>query len=74
MRLKRDKETADMMLEELLHTEDSRARVALYSILSSAGVKSAELRDWREQQHDNLEQYGYDIVQNRERKLLAVVQ
>lgn len=74
MRLKRDKETADMMLEELLHTDDSRARVALYSILSSAGVKSAELRDWREQQHDNLEQYGYDIVQNRERKLLAVVQ
>ena len=73
-RLKRDDETADRMYEELLHTEDPRVRVALYSILSSAGVKSAELRDWKEHQHECLYEYGYDIVQNRERKLLTVVQ
>ena len=74
IRLNRDKETADRMYEELMQTEDPRVRVAFYSILSSAGVKSAELRAWKEQQHEHLSEYGYDIVQNRERRLMAVVQ
>lgn len=45
VRLKRDKATADKLYEELLQTEDPRIRVGFYSILSSAGVKSVELRD-----------------------------
>lgn len=73
-RLKRDKEAADRFYEELMRAEDPRVRVALYSILSLAGVKSAELREWREQQYEYLFEYGFDIAQNRERRLMAVVQ
>lgn len=74
MRLKRDKATADKLYEELLQTEDPRIRVGFYSILSSAGVKSVELRDWREYQHQHLDEYGHDIVLNRDRKLIVIVQ
>ena len=74
VRLKRDNETADRMYEELLHTDDPRVRVAFYSILLASGVRSAELRVWREDQHEYLAEYGYDIVQSRERRLMAVVQ
>ena len=72
-RLKRDKEMVDRMYEELMQTEDPRVRVAFYSILLASGVRSAELRDWRKHQHEYLAEYGYDIVQNRERRLMSVV-
>ena len=58
VRLKRDKTTADKLYEELLQTEDPRIRVGFYSILSSAGVKSVELRDWREHQYQHLDEYA----------------
>lgn len=74
VRLKRDKATADKLYEELLQTEDPRIRVSFYSILSSAGVKSVELRDWREHQYQHLDEYGHDIVLNRDRKLIVIVQ
>lgn len=74
VRLKRDKATADKLYEELLQTEDPRIRVGFYSILSSAGVKSVELRDWREHQHQHLDEYGHDIVLNRDRKLIMIIQ
>ena len=73
-RLKRDKTTADGLFEELLRTDDSRIRVGLYSILSSAGVKSTELRDWRNQQHEHLDDYGHDMVKNRDRQLMITMQ
>ena len=74
VRLKREKATADKLYEELLQTEDPRIRVGFYSILSSAGVKSVELRDWREHQYQHLDEYGHDIVLNRDRKLIVIVQ
>lgn len=74
VRLKRDKATADKLYEELLQTEDPRIRVGFYSILSSAGVKSVELRDWREHQYQHHDEYGHDIVLNRDRKLIVIVQ
>lgn len=74
LRLKRDKATADVLYEELMHTEDSRIKVAIYSLLSSVGVKSSELREWREQQHEYLNEYGHDIVLNRDRQLMVIVQ
>lgn len=74
VRLKRDKATADKLYEELLQTEDPRIRVGFYSILSAAGVKSVELRDWREHQYQHLDEYGHDIVLNRDRKLIVIVQ
>lgn len=74
VRLKRDKATADKIFEELLLTESPRIRVGLYSILSSAGVNSAELRNWRIHQHDHLYEYGHDIVQNRDRQLIMTIQ
>ena len=74
VRLKRDKATADKLYEELLQTEDPRIRIGFYSILSSAGVKSVELRDWREHQYPHLDEYGHDIVLNRDRKLIVIVQ
>ena len=74
VRLKRDKATTDKLYEELLQTEDPRIRVGFYSVLSSAGVKSIELRDWREHQHQHLDEYGHDIVLNRDRKLIVIVQ
>lgn len=74
VRLKRDKATADKLYEELLQTEDPRIRVGFYSILSSAGVKSVELKDWREHQYQHLDEYGHDIVLNRDRKLIVIVQ
>lgn len=74
VRLKRDKATADKLYEELLQTEDPRIRAGFYSILSSAGVKSTELRDWREHQYQHLDEYGHDIVLNRDRKLIVIVQ
>ena len=74
MRLKRDKATADKLYEELLQTEDPRIRVGFYSVLSSAGVKSVELRGWREHQYQHLNEYGHDIVLNRDRKLIVIVQ
>lgn len=74
VRLKRDKATADKLYEELLQTEDPRIRVGFYSILSSACVKSVELRDWREHQYQHLDEYGHDIVLNRDRKLIVIVQ
>lgn len=73
-RLKRDKKLAEKLYEELLLTEDPRIKVGFYSILSSAGVKSSELREWRGRQHKNLEGYGHDIVVNRDRQLIAVIQ
>lgn len=74
VRLKRDKATADKLYEELLQTEDPRIRVGFYSVLSSAGVKSVELKDWREHQYQHLDEYGHDIVLNRDRKLIVIVQ
>lgn len=74
MRLKRDKTTADKLYEELLITKDSRIIVGFYSILSSAGVKSNELREWREHQYKHLDEYGHDIVLNRDRKLIVTIQ
>lgn len=74
VRLKRDKATADKLYEELLQTEDPRIRVGFYSILSSACVKSVELRDWREHQYQHLDEYGHDIVLDRDRKLIVIVQ
>ncbi len=74
LRLKRDKVLADRLYEELLTTDDPRIRVGFYSILSSAGVKSAELKDWRDHQHENLYDYGHDIVINRDRQLIATLQ
>ena len=74
VRLQRDKATADKLYEELLQTEDPRIRVGFYSILSSAGVKSVELKDWREHQYQHLDEYGHDIVLNRDRKLIVIVQ
>ena len=74
VRLKRDKATVDKLYEELLQTEDPRIRVGFYSILSSAGVRSVELRDWRKHQYQHLDEYGHDIVLNRDRKLIVIVQ
>lgn len=74
VRLKRDKATADKLFDELLHADDPRLRIGYYSILSSAGVKSAELREWRLHQHKNLDDYGHDIVKNRDRKLIVTIQ
>lgn len=74
VRLRRDKKTADVLLNELLQTDDARIRVGFYSILSSAGVKSPELREWRTQQHEHLDEYGHDIVANRDRKLIKCIQ
>lgn len=73
-RLKRDKATADKIYDELLLTEDPRLKAGYYSILSSAGVKSAELRKWRSQQREHLLEYGHDIVQNRDRQLITLLQ
>lgn len=74
VRLKRDKVTADILYEELIHTEDPRVRAGFYSILKSAGVKTAELRDWREHQHEHLHEYGHDILLNRDRNLMVIMQ
>lgn len=74
MRLKRDKATADRLYKELIQTKDPRIRVGFYSILKSAGVKTAELRNWREHQHDCLDEYGHDIVMNRDRQLMVTIQ
>lgn len=74
VRLKRDKAMADKLYEELLLTDDPRIRVAFYSLLSSAGVKSTELRNWREHQYEHLNEYGHDIVLNRDRKLIVTLQ
>ena len=74
VRLKREKSLADKLFAELLLTEDPRLRVGYYSILSSAGVKSSELREWREQQHEHLYEYGHDMVKNKNRQLMMTMQ
>lgn len=74
VRLKRDKAIADKLFNEMRLTDDQRMRIGYYSILSSAGVKSAELREWRLHQHKNLDDYGHDIVKNRDRKLIVTIQ
>ena len=74
VRLKRDKATVDKIYEELMLTEDPRLRIGYYSILSSAGVKSMELREWRLRQNLNLDEYGHDIMKNRDRKLIVTIQ
>ena len=74
VRLKHDKAIADVLLDELLRTDDPRIRVGFYSILSSAGVKSSELREWRILQRDHLYEYGYDMVKNRDRQLMITMQ
>ena len=73
-RLKSDQGLVERLYEELLNTDDPRIRVGIYSILSSAGVKSAELRDWRDHQKDNLFEYGHDMMQNRDRQLVVTMQ
>ena len=73
-RLKRDKVLTDMIYEEIVMTDDPRIRVGFYSLLSSAGVKSAELREWRARQYENLSEYGRDIVLNRDRQLIVILQ
>ena len=74
VRLKRDKAIADKLFNEMRLTDDQRMRIGYYSILSSAGVKSAELREWRLRQYKNLDEYGHDIVKNRDRKLIVTIQ
>ena len=74
LRLKHDKATADILYDELLRTDDPRIRVGFYSILSSAGVKSSELREWRILQREHLNEYGYDMVKNRDRQLMITMQ
>lgn len=74
LRLKRDKELVDMIFGELIETEDPRIKVGFYSILSAAGVKSAELRSWRKSQQTHLYEYGHDMVENRDRRLIATIQ
>lgn len=73
-RLKRDKALADKIYEELLKTESPRKRVGFYSLLSFAGVKSSDLRDWRNRQYEHLEEYGFDIMLNRDRRLIVILQ
>lgn len=73
-RLKRDQALADKMFEEILKEKDPRIRTGFYSILTSAGVKSAGLREWRDHQYEHLNEYGYDMVANRDRKLIVVLQ
>lgn len=74
IRLRRDRAMADKLYEELLLTDDSRIRVGFYSILAEAGVKSVELREWRAHQNQNLNEYGHDIVLNRDRQLITTMQ
>lgn len=74
LRLKRDEVLVDKIYEELLRTDDPRIRVGFYSLLSSAGVKSVELRNWQDHQHENLYEYGHDMVINRDRQLIATLQ
>ena len=73
-RLKRDKAAAEKLFDELLRTDDPRIRVGLYSLLSSAGVKSSELREWRILQREHLNEYGHDMVKNRDRQLMITMQ
>lgn len=73
-RLKRDQALADKMFEEILKEKDPRIRTGFYSILTSAGVKSAGLREWRDHQYEHLNEYGYDMVANRDRKLIVALQ
>jgi Predicted NTPase (NACHT family) len=74
LRLKRDKAFVDRIYEELLTAKDPRIRVGFYLILSSAGVKSAELRNWRDDQHKHLYEYCHDIVLNRDRQIIVTLQ
>ena len=74
LRLKRDKVLADKIYEELIVDKDPRIRMGFYSLLSAAGVKSAKLREWRNHQHEHLRDYGHDIVLNRDRQLIVVMQ
>lgn len=73
-RLKRDKAAAEKLFDELLRTDDPRIRVGLYSLLSSAGVKSSELREWRILQREHLNEYGHDMIKNRDRQLIITMQ
>lgn len=73
-RLKRDKELADKLYNELISADNAMMRVGYYSILSNAGVKSTEIRHWRGQQHEHLNEYGHDVVTNRDRQLIAAIQ
>ena len=74
IRLKRDQTLADKMLDELLKEKDPRIKAGFYSILTSACVKTAELREWRDNQREYLNEYGYDISANRDRKLIVTMQ
>lgn len=74
LRLKRDKALADKIYEELIVDKDPRIRMGFYSLLSAAGVKSAELREWRNHQHEHLREYGHDIMLNRDRQLIVAMQ
>ena len=74
LRLRRDKALADKLFDELLCTDDPRLRIGYYSILSSSGVMSMELRTWRQQQTCNLDGYGHDMVKNRDRQLKVAIQ
>lgn len=73
-RLKSDKTLTNILYEELINTSDMRIKVGFYAILSAAGVKTAELRDWRGHQRGKLDDYGLDIISNRERRLIKVLQ
>lgn len=72
-RVKRDAELADKIFGELMASDNTRMMVALYSLLISAGVKTVELRDWRNQQHECLYEYGHDVQHNRDRQMIAVM-
>lgn len=73
-RLNRDKDLVELIFDELVATDDQNIKVGYYSLLSSAGVKPEELISWREQQQERLDEYGRDIVRNRNRRLKAVLQ
>ena len=73
-RLQSDKALADKVYEELINTSDMRIKVGYYAILSAAGVKTTELRDWRDHQYGKLNDYGLDIIRKRERQMIAVLQ
>ena len=64
-RLRRDKQFVERLKKELLSTSRIGEKISFYNLLVQADGVDEEVKEWKKQELDNENGYGYDIVSNK---------
>jgi 3-methyladenine DNA glycosylase AlkD len=72
-RIKRDVELCNVIKEALLNSPTVNKKISYYNLLSQVNMIDDEVRLWKNQINDFQNDYGYDIVSNKEASLKNVL-